>query len=220
MNDDPNIHSRSPSPIASDIVDRCIECGFCESNCRARPLTHAAPAHPRRTARSSATPPATRPRPRARAARAASSVVVRRPAPPQGSRTRTVPGEADVRGRRHVPGEVPVKINTEAHQEPAQGLRARAAPRVARSPPSRSATSARSPRSRRCSTRSLAHAAPAGPSSARSTRRQPRVGPPRPGGRQVPARRAAAPPRAAAAGRRRRVAGRARGRVLRRARRA
>ena len=38
MNDDPNIHSKSlkPSPIASDIVDRCIECGFCESNCPAR----------------------------------------------------------------------------------------------------------------------------------------------------------------------------------------
>ena len=38
MNDDPNIHSKSlkPSPIASDIVDRCIECGFCESNCPSR----------------------------------------------------------------------------------------------------------------------------------------------------------------------------------------
>ena len=32
LNEDPHIHSKSlkPSPVASPIVDRCIECGFCE----------------------------------------------------------------------------------------------------------------------------------------------------------------------------------------------
>lgn len=28
-----------PSPPASSIVDRCIECGFCESNCPSRDIT-------------------------------------------------------------------------------------------------------------------------------------------------------------------------------------
>ena len=28
-----------PSPPASSIVDRCIECGFCESNCPSKDIT-------------------------------------------------------------------------------------------------------------------------------------------------------------------------------------
>lgn len=38
LNDDPDIHKKSlkPSPEASSLVDRCIECGFCESNCPSR----------------------------------------------------------------------------------------------------------------------------------------------------------------------------------------
>jgi D-lactate dehydrogenase len=35
LNRDPDAHKKflKPSPLASEIVDRCIECGFCESNC-------------------------------------------------------------------------------------------------------------------------------------------------------------------------------------------
>ena len=38
---DPNIHLKNlkPSPVASPIVDSCIECGFCESNCPSRDIT-------------------------------------------------------------------------------------------------------------------------------------------------------------------------------------
>lgn len=38
---DPNAHVKflKPSPSASPLVDRCIECGFCESNCPSRDLT-------------------------------------------------------------------------------------------------------------------------------------------------------------------------------------
>ena len=38
---DPNVHLKNlkPSPPASAIVDRCIECGFCESNCPSRDIT-------------------------------------------------------------------------------------------------------------------------------------------------------------------------------------
>lgn len=41
LNGDPDIHKKSlkPSPPASSIVDRCIECGFCESNCPSRDVT-------------------------------------------------------------------------------------------------------------------------------------------------------------------------------------
>eukprot|EP00210_Caulerpa_lentillifera_P003146 g3006.t1 len=41
LNRDPSSHVKSlkPSPPASDIVNRCIECGFCESNCPSRDLT-------------------------------------------------------------------------------------------------------------------------------------------------------------------------------------
>jgi D-lactate dehydrogenase len=41
LNADPDIHKKSlkPSPPASPIVDRCIECGFCESNCPSRDVT-------------------------------------------------------------------------------------------------------------------------------------------------------------------------------------
>ena len=28
-----------PSPVASPVVDHCIECGFCESNCPSRDIT-------------------------------------------------------------------------------------------------------------------------------------------------------------------------------------
>lgn len=38
---DPHAHVKflKPSPSASPLVDRCIECGFCESNCPSRDLT-------------------------------------------------------------------------------------------------------------------------------------------------------------------------------------
>ena len=38
MNEDPDVHRKAlkPSPLANDIVDACIECGFCESNCPSR----------------------------------------------------------------------------------------------------------------------------------------------------------------------------------------
>lgn len=38
---DPEVHLKNlkPSPPASSIVDRCIECGFCESNCPSRDIT-------------------------------------------------------------------------------------------------------------------------------------------------------------------------------------
>jgi D-lactate dehydrogenase len=38
---DPEVHVKhlKPSPPASAIVDRCIECGFCESNCPSRDIT-------------------------------------------------------------------------------------------------------------------------------------------------------------------------------------
>lgn len=41
LNKDPNAHVKflKPSPPANALVDRCIECGFCESNCPSRDLT-------------------------------------------------------------------------------------------------------------------------------------------------------------------------------------
>jgi len=41
LNADPDIHKKSlkPSPPAHALVDRCIECGFCESNCPSRDIT-------------------------------------------------------------------------------------------------------------------------------------------------------------------------------------
>ncbi|BDA46133.1 probable glycolate oxidase subunit GlcD at N-terminal half [Coccomyxa sp. Obi] len=41
LNADPEVHIKhlKPSPPASSIVDRCIECGFCESNCPSRDIT-------------------------------------------------------------------------------------------------------------------------------------------------------------------------------------
>lgn len=41
LNRDPATHVKhlKPSPPASKIVDRCIECGFCESNCPSKDLT-------------------------------------------------------------------------------------------------------------------------------------------------------------------------------------
>lgn len=41
LNRDPDAHRKflKPSPVASPIVDRCIECGFCESNCPSRDIT-------------------------------------------------------------------------------------------------------------------------------------------------------------------------------------
>lgn len=41
LNKDPLIHVKNlkPSPTANDLVNRCIECGFCESNCPSRDVT-------------------------------------------------------------------------------------------------------------------------------------------------------------------------------------
>ncbi|KAL6754380.1 glycolate dehydrogenase [Haematococcus lacustris] len=41
LNKDPDVHIKNlkPSPAASAIVNRCIECGFCESNCPSRDVT-------------------------------------------------------------------------------------------------------------------------------------------------------------------------------------
>jgi D-lactate dehydrogenase len=41
LNADPDVHKKNlkPSPPASPLVDRCIECGFCESNCPSRDVT-------------------------------------------------------------------------------------------------------------------------------------------------------------------------------------
>ena len=41
LNQDTDCHRKflKPSPAASDIVNRCIECGFCESNCPSRDVT-------------------------------------------------------------------------------------------------------------------------------------------------------------------------------------
>ena len=41
LNRDPYAHMKylKPSPPASELVDRCIECGFCESNCPSRDTT-------------------------------------------------------------------------------------------------------------------------------------------------------------------------------------
>lgn len=38
---DPEAHLKflKPSPEANKLVDRCIECGFCESNCPSKDLT-------------------------------------------------------------------------------------------------------------------------------------------------------------------------------------
>ena len=38
---DPHVHLKNlkPSPVASPLVDACIECGFCESNCPSRDVT-------------------------------------------------------------------------------------------------------------------------------------------------------------------------------------
>jgi len=41
LNDDPLVHLRNlkPLPRAADVVDRCIECGFCEPKCPSREVT-------------------------------------------------------------------------------------------------------------------------------------------------------------------------------------
>jgi heterodisulfide reductase subunit C len=41
LNRDMDVHRKhlKPSPKASSLVDRCIECGFCESNCPAKDLS-------------------------------------------------------------------------------------------------------------------------------------------------------------------------------------
>uniref|UniRef100_A0A7S0X8B5 D-lactate dehydrogenase (cytochrome) n=1 Tax=Mantoniella antarctica TaxID=81844 RepID=A0A7S0X8B5_9CHLO len=41
LNRDPAVHQKflKPSPVADPIVDMCMECGFCESNCPSRDLT-------------------------------------------------------------------------------------------------------------------------------------------------------------------------------------
>lgn len=41
LNKDPDAHKKflKPSPVASPIVNRCIECGFCESNCPSKDVT-------------------------------------------------------------------------------------------------------------------------------------------------------------------------------------
>jgi len=41
LNNDPQLHLKhlKPMPMAHDLVDACIECGFCENNCVSRELT-------------------------------------------------------------------------------------------------------------------------------------------------------------------------------------
>jgi len=41
LNRDPDVHLKNlkPSPAADDLINRCIECGFCESNCPSKDLT-------------------------------------------------------------------------------------------------------------------------------------------------------------------------------------
>lgn len=41
LNRDPDAHKKflKGSPTASDLINRCIECGFCESNCPSKDLT-------------------------------------------------------------------------------------------------------------------------------------------------------------------------------------
>lgn len=41
INEDPHIHVKNlkPLPIANEIIDKCIECGFCEVNCPSKDLT-------------------------------------------------------------------------------------------------------------------------------------------------------------------------------------
>ena len=41
LNDDPRLHLKhlKPMPMAHELVDACIECGFCENNCVSRELT-------------------------------------------------------------------------------------------------------------------------------------------------------------------------------------
>lgn len=41
LNDDPKVHlaNLKPMPVAHEIVDKCIECGFCETTCPSRALT-------------------------------------------------------------------------------------------------------------------------------------------------------------------------------------
>merc|ERR1719163_1919585 len=41
LNKDPDVHIKAlkPSPVAHDLVNRCIECGFCESNCPSRDIS-------------------------------------------------------------------------------------------------------------------------------------------------------------------------------------
>ncbi|GJQ62901.1 MAG: oxidoreductase [Melioribacteraceae bacterium] len=41
LNEDPEIHLKNlkPLPIAHEMIDQCIECGFCEHNCPSRELT-------------------------------------------------------------------------------------------------------------------------------------------------------------------------------------
>lgn len=41
LNKDPDAHMKflKPAPAASSLINRCIECGFCESNCPSRDIT-------------------------------------------------------------------------------------------------------------------------------------------------------------------------------------
>lgn len=41
INDDPDVYLKNlkPLPVAHDLIDNCIECGFCEINCPSRELT-------------------------------------------------------------------------------------------------------------------------------------------------------------------------------------
>ena len=41
LNNDPKIHVKQlkPLPVANEIIDKCIECGFCEVQCPSRDLS-------------------------------------------------------------------------------------------------------------------------------------------------------------------------------------
>ena len=104
LNEDPHVHKKNlkPSPLAHDLVDACIECGFCESNCPSRD----AALTPRQRI--------TTWREINRLARLDLELKLDEPGKEVGGDARgiRVRGPRHVRGRRHVQEKCPVSINT------------------------------------------------------------------------------------------------------------